>query len=177
MAFLYSLDDEYADWRKALLKDRNVLELDEASTLTFDELVDLTIAERSRLLQEQANNTTAAPATTIQQPLKRNISQVDEPAHSNDSSSDDSGSDENNSEAESIQQSKTVPESYGKWRVTSAAHHALVKAQIDVVTAGHENSGNKRQKYSTLRGDLTGEWLLYNKGYNPGTGGQRHIRL
>ncbi|KAI4734866.1 hypothetical protein E4T50_14605 [Aureobasidium sp. EXF-12298] len=177
MAFLYSLDDEYADWRKALLKDRNVLELDEASTLTFDELVDLTIAERSRLLQEQANNTTAAPATTIQQPLKRNIPQVDEPAHSNNSSSDDSGSDENNSEAEGIQQSKTVPESYGKWRVTAAAHHALVKAQIDVVTAGREDSGNKRHKYSTLRGDLTGEWLLYNKGYNPGTGGQRHIRL
>ncbi|KAG9940957.1 hypothetical protein KCU85_g9781, partial [Aureobasidium melanogenum] len=176
MAFLDSLDSEYHEWRKSLLRNRNVLSLDEGSALNLDELVDLAIAERSRLLQEQADNSTSAP-TASQQPSKRNISQVDEPAHSNDSSSEDSGDDENNSEAEIVQQSKDVPKSHGKWRVTAAAHHALVKAQIDVVTAGREISGNKRHKYPTLRGDLTGNWLLYNKGYDPGTGGQCHIRL
>ncbi|CAD0096448.1 unnamed protein product [Aureobasidium mustum] len=79
MAFLDSLDSEYGDWRKTLLKERDVLALDEGSTLTFNELVNLTIAERDRLLQEQTNNKTSVPIIS-QRPPKRNISEVDEPA-------------------------------------------------------------------------------------------------
>lgn len=81
MAFLDALDsDVYGDSPKTLLKDHTILALDQGSALVFNELVDLVIAERARLLQEQANNTTSAPTASIQQLSKRNISQVDEPA-------------------------------------------------------------------------------------------------
>lgn len=48
---------------------------------------------------------------------------------------------------------------------------------MDTVTAGFDSSGKIPRKYPTVRGDLTGEWLLYSKEYNPGTGGHHRIRL
>ncbi|KAG9676582.1 hypothetical protein KCU95_g17902, partial [Aureobasidium melanogenum] len=233
MAFLSSLSDEYDSWRKALLKEQNVLALDQESTLTFNELVDLVIAERTRLLQKQEDRHVPGPTTSSQQPAKRNISQVDEPAqpdfhalcslshhknakHTNqkcktqnprlrpknwtasaqdkqylaehpeienpysDNSSDDSGSGESDCEAEDVEHSKHVPKPdkvNGNWRDTAAARYKEVKAQMDIVTAGFDNSDNVPRKYPTVRGDLTGEWLLYSKRYNPGTGGHCHVRL
>ncbi|KAG9650727.1 hypothetical protein KCU95_g14364, partial [Aureobasidium melanogenum] len=232
LIFLDSLDPEvYGDLRKALLKDYNVLALDQGSALTFNELVDLVIDGHNRLLQEQADSHIPKPATSSQQCAKRNISQVDGPAppdlhapcslpyhknakhtnqkcktqnprlrpknwtasvqdqeylaehpeienpYSNDSSSDDSGSDESDSEAEDVERSKPVLKANGSWRDTAVACYKEVKAQIDVVTAGFNNTSNIPRKYPTLRGDLTGEWLLYSKGYNPGTGGKCHMRL
>ncbi|KAI4725412.1 hypothetical protein E4T49_06866 [Aureobasidium sp. EXF-10728] len=79
LAFLDSLTTEYHDWRKTLLKDRNVLALDQGSTLTFNELVNLVIVEQTRLLKKKTTHH-APPVTSSQQPVKRNISEVDEPA-------------------------------------------------------------------------------------------------
>ncbi|KAI4719916.1 hypothetical protein E4T48_03803 [Aureobasidium sp. EXF-10727] len=79
LAFLDSLTTEYHDWRKTLLKDRSVLALDQGSSLTFNELVDLVIVEQTRLLQTKTTHH-APPATSSQQPVKRSISEVDEPA-------------------------------------------------------------------------------------------------
>ncbi|KAG9754983.1 hypothetical protein KCU73_g5551, partial [Aureobasidium melanogenum] len=79
LTFLDSLDPEvYGDLRKALLKDYNVLALDQGSALAFNELVELVIIGRDRLLQEQMDSHIAEPTTSSQQPAKRNISQVEE---------------------------------------------------------------------------------------------------
>ncbi|KAH0161350.1 hypothetical protein KCU67_g6374, partial [Aureobasidium melanogenum] len=234
MAFLSSLDDVYDDWRKALLKEQNVLALDQGSTLTFNELVDLVITEHTRLLQERTDRHVFESTKSSQQPAKRNISKVDEPTqpdlhapcslphhknakhtnqkcktqnprlrpknwtasvqdreylaehpeienpHSDDSSHDDLGSDESDSEAEDVEHSKhvfDVNKDNGSWRDTALTCYKKVKAQMDTVTAGFDSSGNIPRKYPTVRGDLTGEWLLYSKEYNPGTGGHHRIRL
>ncbi|KAH0363884.1 hypothetical protein KCU65_g7126, partial [Aureobasidium melanogenum] len=216
MAFLDALDsDEYGDWPKKLLKDHNVLALDQGPALTFNELVDLVIAERARLLQEQTDNNTSTPTASQRLP-KRNISQVDEPAqpdlhrpfnsphrdkgrhtnpHSNKTSVGDSSSDESDSEVEhEIEEQipagdqdhlplvKSTEDSNRattekEWQDLVAARYAEVKAQRDIVTAGFKGSGNEPRKYPTLRGDLTGEWLLYNKKFNPGTSGHHYIRI
>ncbi|KAG9564751.1 hypothetical protein KCU71_g6781, partial [Aureobasidium melanogenum] len=252
MAFLDALDsDVYGDSPKTLLKVHTILALDQGSALTFNELVDLVIAERARLLQEQANNTTSAPTASIQQLSKRNISQVDEPAqpdlhapcslphharhtnqkcktqnprlrpkswkasvqdqeylaahpeienpYSDDSSSDDSGSDESDSEVEDEvrQQTSAVDEdrlSVEKetgdndsdvtierdWQDLAASRCAEVKAQIDVVTralGGGQVGIKRRSKHAPLQENLSGNWLLYDKDYNPGPAGHHHIQL
>lgn len=250
MVFLDALDpDGYGDWLKTLLKGHNILALDQGSALTFDELVDLVIAERARLLQRQTNNTTSAPAASTQHPLKRKISQVDEPAqldphepcslphhnsgkHTNqmcetqnprlppknwtasiqdqeylaqhpevedpfsddnlsgdnssgdnssgdssldDGSSDDSEDDDKDSGVENIEHLKQVSKVNENWKDTAVARHAEVKAQRDAVTAGCKVTGEKRSSYPTVRGDLTGEWLLYSKDYNPGFNHHLHL--
>ncbi|KAH0335211.1 hypothetical protein KCU81_g9098, partial [Aureobasidium melanogenum] len=81
MAFLDAFDPEYNEWRNALLKDRNVLALDEGSALTFEELVDFAIAEHDRQSKEQKNSNPSKP-TAPQRPSKRDISQVGEDSHS-----------------------------------------------------------------------------------------------
>jgi len=78
MAFLESLDSSYGAWRKALLKDHDVLALGQELTMAFSELVDLAIVERTRLLGNQTKSTTPAPPPPSQQAAKRDISQVDE---------------------------------------------------------------------------------------------------
>jgi hypothetical protein len=81
MPFLDSLDHEYGEWCTALLRDREVLTLDQISGLTFDELVDLVVVERTRLLQELTDSQ-AFTNTYSQQPGKRNISQVEKDSQS-----------------------------------------------------------------------------------------------
>lgn len=201
MEFLMSLDSTYGGWRKALLREQNVLALDQESTLTFNELVDLVIAERARLLQEQTKNNASEP-TASQRPAKRHISQVDEPAqpdlykprsspyhddhHSDDSSSDESENDDDSDYEIEDEVEEQIPAGDQdnkcatievNWQDLVAARHTEVKAQQDVMTAGFKNFSNKRRRYSTLRGDLTGEWLLYNKKYNTGTDGHHHIQI
>lgn len=201
MEFLMSLDSAYGDWRKALLKEQHVLALNQESTLTFNELVDLVIAERARLLQEQMNGKISAP-TASRRSAKRNISQVDEPAqpdlhrprssphrddhHSDDSCSDESeNADDSESEVEddveeqipASDQNNNRATTEVDWQDLVAARHADVKTQQGVVTAASRGFDTKRRRYRTLRGDLTGQWLLYNKKYNPGTGGHHHIQI
>jgi hypothetical protein len=82
MAFLDSLSSDYEDWRKALLRERDVLALGQEATLTFDKLVELAVVEQTQLLQDQTEKLIAAPVPPppTQQAPKRNISQVDEPS-------------------------------------------------------------------------------------------------
>ncbi|KAI4853931.1 hypothetical protein E4T45_04128 [Aureobasidium sp. EXF-8846] len=85
MAFLNSLNSDYHDWRKSLLRERDVLALGQGSTLTFKELVELAVIEHSQLLQDQSKTGTPEPAPPPpqqqqQQAPKRNISHVDESA-------------------------------------------------------------------------------------------------
>jgi hypothetical protein len=85
LAFLDSLDSGYHDWRRALLRERDVLALGQGSTLTFNELVELAVVEHGELLQEQTKTNTPEPAPPPppqQQAPKRNLSQVDRPAQS-----------------------------------------------------------------------------------------------
>jgi hypothetical protein len=84
MAFLHSLNSDYYDWRKSLLKERDVLALGQGSTLTFEGLVELAVIEHSQLLPEQTKTSTLELTTPRpqQQAPKRNISQVEEPAQS-----------------------------------------------------------------------------------------------
>ena len=82
LEFLNSLGIVYADWVRTLLKEHDVLGLDQGPTLTFNELVDLVIIERDRLLQAQRD--TRARASASHQPHqseKRNISEVEEDSH------------------------------------------------------------------------------------------------
>ncbi|THZ85148.1 hypothetical protein D6C84_03525 [Aureobasidium pullulans] len=76
LEFLSSLETVYADWIKALLKEHDVLGLDQGPTLTFNELVDLVIVERGRLLQAQMD--ASAYTSASRQSAKRNISQVED---------------------------------------------------------------------------------------------------
>jgi len=76
LEFLSSLETVYADWIKALLKEHDVLGLDQGPTLTFNELVDLVIVERGRLLQAQKD--ASAYTSASRQSAKRNISQVED---------------------------------------------------------------------------------------------------
>ncbi|KAI4732763.1 hypothetical protein E4T50_16671 [Aureobasidium sp. EXF-12298] len=86
MTFLDSLQFDYHDWRKALLKERDVLALGQGSALTFSELVELVVVEQTRLLHVQTKQPTPAdtpaPVLPPQQASKRNITQVDEPSQS-----------------------------------------------------------------------------------------------
>jgi hypothetical protein len=86
MTFLDSLRFDYHDWRKALLKERDVLALGQGSALTFSELVELVVVEQTRLLHVQTKQPTPAdtpaPVLPPQQASKRNITQVDEPSQS-----------------------------------------------------------------------------------------------
>ncbi|THY12141.1 hypothetical protein D6D01_08687 [Aureobasidium pullulans] len=76
LEFLNSLGIVYADWVRTLLKEHDVLGLNQGPTLTFDELVDLVIVERGRLLQAQKD--ASAYASASRQSTKRNISQVED---------------------------------------------------------------------------------------------------
>jgi hypothetical protein len=85
MAFLNSLNSDYYDWRKSLLRERDVLALGQGSTLTFKGLVELAVIEHSQLFQDQAKRTSTPepitpPPPQQQQAPKRDIAQVDEPA-------------------------------------------------------------------------------------------------
>lgn len=81
MAFLGSLNSAYGDWRKALLRERDVLALGQGSTMTFNELVNLVVVEQTQLLQQPQKDTTGPTlAPPSQQAPKRNISHVDEPS-------------------------------------------------------------------------------------------------
>lgn len=80
MAFLASLNCGYGAWRKAVLRERDVLALSHGSAMTLNELVDLALSEQAQLLQEQMKMTKPVLAPPPQQAAKRNISQVDEPA-------------------------------------------------------------------------------------------------
>ncbi|KAG9961480.1 hypothetical protein KCU61_g5568, partial [Aureobasidium melanogenum] len=224
MDFLMSLDSAYGDWRKALLKEQNVLALDQGSTLTFNELVDLVIAEHARLLQEQTRSTTRAPSTPLQQLSKRNISQVDEPAqqdvhnprdrvyvqdqeysaqhqefedqHFDDSSLEDSESNDGSDfEAEDgiedqissgDQHHLSSGEQTGddnpgyratfdtSWQNLVVAHHDKVQGQINTVNRALRKLGDsnrQRRKRGPILEDLSGEWLLYSKEYNPSNAG------
>ncbi|OBW64934.1 MAG: Uncharacterized protein AUREO_049940 [Aureobasidium pullulans] len=64
LEFLNSLGIVYADWVRTLLKEHDVLGLDQGPTLTFNELVDLVIVESDRLSQAQKDvsaHTDASP--------------------------------------------------------------------------------------------------------------------
>ncbi|TIA43705.1 hypothetical protein D6C83_06094, partial [Aureobasidium pullulans] len=74
LEFLNSLGIVYADWVRTLLKEHDVLGLDQGPTLTFSELVDLVIVESDRLSQAQKD--VSAHAGASRQSAKRNISQV-----------------------------------------------------------------------------------------------------
>ncbi|THX89334.1 hypothetical protein D6D05_01328 [Aureobasidium pullulans] len=71
---LNSLGIVYADWVRTLLKEHDVLGLDQGPTLTFNELVDLVIVESDRLPQAQKD--VSAHTDASRQSAKRNISQV-----------------------------------------------------------------------------------------------------
>ena len=83
MAFLGSLNRGYANWRKALLRERDVLALGQRSTMTFNELVDLVVVEQTQLLQQQKTMTAPKLASPSQRAPKRNVSQVDEAEQTN----------------------------------------------------------------------------------------------
>ncbi|THW68265.1 hypothetical protein D6D19_09010 [Aureobasidium pullulans] len=74
LEFLNSLGIVYADWVRTLLKEHDVLGLDQGPTLTFNELVDLVIVESDRLSQAQKD--VSAHTDASRQSAKRNISQV-----------------------------------------------------------------------------------------------------
>jgi len=80
MAFLGSLNSAYGGWRRALLREHNVLALGQGSTTTFNELVDLVVVEQIQLLQEQTEKSAPVLVSLSQQAPKRNISQVDRAA-------------------------------------------------------------------------------------------------
>ncbi|TIA41873.1 hypothetical protein D6C78_01529 [Aureobasidium pullulans] len=82
LEFLNSLDDVYADWIKALLKEHDVLGLNQGPALTFNELVDMAVVEHNRLLQENTSEDVSAHVSAKHQPAKRNISEVEEDSHS-----------------------------------------------------------------------------------------------
>ncbi|KAI5275464.1 hypothetical protein E4T47_01487 [Aureobasidium subglaciale] len=73
LEFLRSLETPYVNWRRELLKERKVLELDQGPALTFRELVDLVVEERNRILQERRATKSLSviiPHTAILIPIK-----------------------------------------------------------------------------------------------------------
>ncbi|KAK6002694.1 hypothetical protein QM012_001444 [Aureobasidium pullulans] len=188
MEFLMSLDSAYDDWRKELLKEQNVLALDQGSSLTFNELVDLVIIERARLLQEQTDNNASNSTVSSQQPLKRNISQVDEPAqpdlhkprrsspHNRGKHMDPHPESESEAENEVEEQisagdgvylsAKKETRDDNRATVENSrgdavtAYYVEVNVQMEVVTAGRDPV-NKR----------------HSKECNPGTDGHHHIHI
>ncbi|KAH0285245.1 hypothetical protein M436DRAFT_79241 [Aureobasidium namibiae CBS 147.97] len=63
--------------------------------------------------------------------------------------------------------SEDLPQADGAWEQFAAARFAEVQAQIDLVARavdGCQNFGKKVHKNAPLVGDLSGQWVLYNKG-------------
>ncbi|THW64000.1 hypothetical protein D6D20_03194 [Aureobasidium pullulans] len=246
--FLGSLDIVYADWIKALMKEYDVLGLDQGPTLTFNGLVDLLVVERGRLLEAQKDTSAHASAShPSHQTAKRKISDIEDDSHiiqrvncslfhhqnhkyahtnqqcytqnhrlrpegwkpsvedksylakhpqieevqstsvsqdfllSNDGDQASQDGLENltneGSDNSDIEQLNSTHDQGQEWTQLVETHRGDVKAQIAewqrIMAENRSGGGHPRLS----RGPMSGKWLLYAHGYNPGQDGHHHMQL